>query len=330
VKGSILGISLGLLNKILNPIEALDEKIKGLLGKGTEAADLAERFGTTGGKLRQTEDVAKSLGIAPEQFRELLGKFTDTVEKAREEMSNPLQQRSESTLLVGQFANNKDMLENFKQFTAFLRQTGQGKGTDQPLTPRASRIFAQAAANNTTVSEEERQALIKSGELRRRSASDTRAEFEKLGFGSQQFGAGRRLIDANIEAQARTINEPSIAELDKTISNLSNLDAQKRVLEVQNQTKDFLEASNKINSDMIKAMTASEARAEAESTKRLDAYGDLKKGADAIADIQSGFSQMLDLVSQGLGLFKSVTQLIPQLQGSPLLKGIIRTLSKRE
>ncbi len=32
IKGSLLGISIGLLNRLLNPLEALEEKIKNLLG----------------------------------------------------------------------------------------------------------------------------------------------------------------------------------------------------------------------------------------------------------------------------------------------------------
>ncbi len=330
VKGSVLGISLGLLNKLLNPIEALDDKIKGLLSKGTDIKDLAERFGTSGGNLQQAEDVAQSLKLSPDAFKEILLKFTDTVEKAREELANPLTQKSEATLVVGQFSKNKDMLENFKNFTAFLRQTGQGKGTDQPLSARASRIFADAEANKTGVSEEQRQALIKSGELRRRSAEETRADFEKLGFGSQQYGAGRRLIDTNLDAAAKKINEPSVAALNEKIEKLSGLDSQKAVLEVQNRTRDFMEASTKINSDMVAAMVKAEARQEAEATKRLDAYDNLKNGADAIADIQQGFEGLLDIVSEGLGLLKGVTKFIPQIAGSPLLKGIMKTLSKRE
>src|SRR4051812_11842809 len=81
IKGSVLGISLALLQKILNPIEALDDKIKGLLNKGGDLADLSDRFGASPGELKQLEDVARSFGMGADQFKDLMLKFADSIEK---------------------------------------------------------------------------------------------------------------------------------------------------------------------------------------------------------------------------------------------------------
>ncbi len=93
IKGSVLGISLGLLNRILNPLEAVEEKIKALLGQGTDIQDMAERLGTSPGQLRQLQDVAKSLGVPGDQLKEVLSKFAESIEQARVEIKNPELQR---------------------------------------------------------------------------------------------------------------------------------------------------------------------------------------------------------------------------------------------
>ncbi len=328
VKGSILGISLGLLNKILNPIEALDEKIKGLLGHGTDIKDLSERFGTDPGKLKQFQDIAQSFGIAPDHFKEVMTKFAESVEKARDEISNPFAEKSASTVIVGQFAKEKDIAEGFKNFLAFLRTTGAGPGTDQPLTAHAQRVIADASSNNRSLTKDEIRDLLSSGELRHRTGAETQAEFEKQVLGAQQFGGVRKLIGSNFDERAKQIKEPSIQELSKTIDKLSGLDAQKQILDVQSQTRDFIEATKKINTDMITAMAAAEARQASETTQRLDSYNNLKKGADAVADLTVGFSKLLDGVSVGLGYMKTITSFIPKIEGSSMFKGIFKAFSK--
>ena len=330
VKGSVLGISLALLSKILNPIQALDEKMKSLLGHGQEASDLAERFGTAPGKMRQIQDVAASFGIAPDQLKEVMSKFAESVEKAREEIANPFQEKSAATTIVGRFAQEKDLADAFKNFLVFLRETGKGAGTDQPLTAHAQRVVAEASMRGESLTEEQRQALIKSGELRRRTGAESQAEFEKQVLGAQQFGGVRKLIGADFTEQTKKIKEPSVDQLNQTIAKLSGLDAQKNILKVQSETKDFVEATRKINADMVASLVAAEARAEKESTDRLGSYENLKKGADAVADIQQGFSKMLDQVTFVLAELKKVTEFIPKISSSPMLKGIMKTFGKRE
>lgn len=330
IKGSVLGISLALLSKILNPIEALDTKLKSLLTHGTDIRDLAERFGTSGGNLQRLQDVAQSLGVNPDQFKDVLTKFAESVEKARDEIANPFVEKSASTVILGNIAKEKDLAEGFKQFLLFLKGTGQGQGVDQPLTAHAQRVVNDALQKNRTLTEDERQTLIKSGELRRRTGAEAQAEFEKQVLGAQQFGGIKRLINAGVDEQAKTIGEPTVERLNQSIDKLSGLDAQKQILQVQAQTKDLLSASQKANSDMVKAMVDSDARQERETTDRLESYENLKKGADAVADIQQGFSKLLDNVTFMLGELKKVTEFIPKAASSPMFKGITKFFGKSE
>lgn len=328
IKGSILGISLGLLNKILNPIEELDTKIKGLLGHGMDVKNLAERLGAPSGEVEQLHNVAKSFGFTTDQFTEMVGKFADTIEKAREEIANPFQEKSPATMVLAPFANEPDKAKSFKSFMTFLQTVGQGQGKDQPLTAHAARVIQSAQKEGKPLSEEDRQKLIASGELRRLTGIQAMHAMEKDVFGAQQFGPARKLIEANIDEQAKLLKQPSIDQLSQINDKLAGLEAQKLVLDVQNQTKDMMEASKRINEDMIKAMSAAEARSASETTERLGAYNNLKKGADAVADIQQGFSKLLDAVSVGLGYLKNITAFIPKIEQSPMVKGILKTFSK--
>jgi hypothetical protein len=330
VKGSVLGISLGLLNKLLNPLEALDEKIKKLLGEGSDFKDLADKFGTSGGKLKQFQDVAQSLGVSPDAFREALTKYNDAIEKAREEIANPFQEKSASTQIVGRFSNQKDQLEGFKSFLAFLKDAGTGPGIDQPTTARAARILSEASISGKPISDEQKQELISRGELVHKSGADTRKFFEKEILGSPQFGAFRRLIEADIPAASAKINEPNVNDLNSKIDKLSEADAQKRIIEAQNQNKDFVTSADKINNQVVQSLLNAEKRTEEETTKRLDSYEALRKGADAVEDVKVGINNILDNVTQGLKYLKSITDFIPKATGSDLIKGLFTFRNKKE
>lgn len=123
VKGSILGISLGLLNKLLNPLEDLQTKIKELLGAGTDIRDAADRFNTTPGQFKRVQDVAQSIGLSPDALRDLMNKFAMAVETARKEFATPgLKEISGSSLAVKNFVGDKDLAEGFFSFIQSLKQ----------------------------------------------------------------------------------------------------------------------------------------------------------------------------------------------------------------
>lgn len=330
IKGSVLGISLGLLNKILNPIEALDEKIKSLLGHGQDTADLAERLGSKPGEVEQLRNVAESFGATPDQFKELIVKFAEGIEKAREELANPFQERTAQGLLLGQFAKETNMVKSFKGFMEFLQKTEAGQGKDQPLTAHAARLFQKATAEGKELSEEDRQTLLASGEIRKISGREAAIAFQKEVFGAQQFGATRKLLESNIDQRLKELRQPGAEILNQADEKLSAMNAQKMILDVQNKTRDFLDATSRINNDMVKAMAAAEARQAKEVTERLGSYTNLKRGADAIEDIKEGFSDLLDGVSTGLGYLKDITSFIPKVKESSLLRGIFKTFNKGE
>ncbi len=325
VQGSVLGISLGLLNKILNPIEALDEKIKGLLLHGTDVKDLSERLGATPGEVEQLKNVAASFGVTSDQFKEMIVKFDDGIEKAKDEISRKVEP-SASTVALLPFVNEKNKVKGFKELMTSLQVSGAGKDQDQPLSARAASMFQ--AAGKGGIAPEDLQKLIASGEARTLTGAQVRQNKEIDIFGSAQFGGARKLINANIDQEAKKLNQPSIAELNKQDEKLAALEAKKLVLDVQAQTKDFMDASGKLNIKMIEAMTAAEARQETEKTERLASYQDLAAGAKSVANIQAGLNSLLQLATTGLGKLEKITNFIPEATKSPFFKGIMKTFGK--
>ena len=325
IKGSVLGVSLGLLSKLLNPIEDLDTKLKSLLDRSTDLKDMAERFGTSGGELKQLEDVGKSFGVDPQQLKEMLLKYADAVEKAREEIKNPTQERSISTQILGEeLINQADMVESFKKFMTMLRQTGQGHGIDQPLTANASRIFAQASAEKREVTRDERNKLIASGELGHRGGKDAQQFFEKEVLGAAQYGGGRKLIQSDFNKRAKDIGEGDVKQVNAAVNKFANLDAQKAFLQTANEAKDFLNASKNVNEGIIKAMEASRAREEEETTDRLRSYESISETAKTLGTMSKMLSDVSNTIVTGLGYLSNLAGGIDEIRKSSIWRTIFK------
>src|SRR5688572_1129021 len=120
LKVSALGIGLGLLTKLLNPLTEMEERIKKLLGDSADASDLADRLGTEEGKLRLAQGVASSVGVKPENFKDLATAFAKAVESARIEGKTAGGITSDAATAVKNFAANEDVLQSFIQFLKSL------------------------------------------------------------------------------------------------------------------------------------------------------------------------------------------------------------------
>lgn len=322
IKGSFLGISLGLISKLLNPIEALEDKIKGLLGQGSDIRDFADRLKTSPGQLKQLEDVATSIGVTPDQFKDMLTKYAQAVEKGREELANPFQEPSASTIAIRQFVGEKDLVKSFTDFITSLQATGKGSGSDLALSERAKRILNEKSLKGETLTEAERQSLLAGGEIRRQTGVETRQAFEKEIFGEAQSGAARRLIEANVPEVAQKIKEPTVDKLNESINKASQLADQKRALDVQNQTSDFVSATNKLSGQMVTQMAQADKLQLERETKQLDSFADLKKASIAIEEVKGLFIEANTYVSKGVGYLSDIGSFIGGLKQSRLFKGI--------
>jgi hypothetical protein len=115
MKGAILGFSIGLIEKVLNPLKEIEERIKNLGKKGQSATDLAEKFGTTPGAFLEFQAVGQALGNETDSITEHLQKFADAVILARKEIKSN-EAFSPTTQIVSGFAKSSDMVAALRNF----------------------------------------------------------------------------------------------------------------------------------------------------------------------------------------------------------------------
>lgn len=313
IKGSILGISIGLLNRLLNPLEALEDRIKNLVGQGSDIRDLADRFGTSAGTLKQIQDFGKSVGVDPDKLKDLMQKFAQAVETAREEIQDPTKVLSPSSIAVRQFTSEKDLGKGFLDFLLSLRREGQTSGRDIFFSDYEKQAAAQRAAQGKVLSDDERQLLASRGLIRHQTGQESRQEIERTVFGEQLFGSQKRLVETDFNSQLGKLNEPSLQSLNSNINKLAGLSDQKNFLEVQSENKVLAETAKTLNAQMIADMEAAKQREEKRTTDQLKSYEDLRRGADAVEDLKEGMANLLSNVSSLLGELKNLTSFIPKI-----------------
>jgi hypothetical protein len=80
--GGWIGIAVGVLNKILNPLKEVQEKVDRLLNQGNDLVTNAEQFNTTAGKLFKLQTFAKANLLEPDQLFDMMRKFQSAVAQA--------------------------------------------------------------------------------------------------------------------------------------------------------------------------------------------------------------------------------------------------------
>lgn len=280
VKGSLIGLSVGLLSRLLNPLEAIEEKIKNLLGQGTDMRDLADRFGTTPGEIERLQDVAESLDVKPDQLKDMLTKYAQAVEQGRLELQNPLVNPSEATQAVRNTLDERDMVKGFQKFLTLLKERGEAPGEEVALTP-------QGAVFRGQVSDAEFEARRQAGLTRVMSGVEARQQFEKAVFGESLVAGQRRLVETDVAKQAEVLKLPSTEKFNAAINRAATFADQQRVLQIQNENKDFLAASERLNEKMVKDMEMARAKEQERITAQLESYKSLKDAQRGINEINA-------------------------------------------
>lgn len=294
IKGTVFGIGLGLLAKLLNPLQDLEEKIRAMLGQGQDLGDLAARLGTNTGQLKQAEDVAASFGIKPEEFKELLTKFAESIETARKELANPFEERSDATRTLGDLAKETDILKAFTIFTKKLSEERVGPG-------RITEIGGVG------------------GEKRAITGAENAAEIEKQVLGAQQFGRFAKFLNSDIPSRAKDLGLPSAETSGRAADKLQNAASQADVFRSANQAKDFVASAQAINLDMVRKLEGLDAKEQSMLTKQIStSFNDLAQAKDGILVISEFIKKVQQPILKGLG---ELPLLIEDLKSIP---GILR------
>lgn len=297
VKGSIIGISVGLLSKLLNPLENLEEKIKTLLNQGKDLRELAEGFGSNTGELKRLIDIGGVMGIDQNQIVDTLQKFQDSIKAARKEIESG-EQLSPQAAAVKEFVGEKDIVTAFTKFITGLQRVESGQG---------------------------RTYTLGNGQTKTETGAETRAFIEEQVFGNAFTGAMAKLFGSDLEAVASKNGVRSSEELRKAIDKLYDLEVKRRGLETINQTNDMVKASSMMSSGMIASMEARAAKAADMETRQLKSFDDLSRAADAVQEMINLFKVAMDKVNVGIAkLSDGITKLVKWAENNPWLKKFLR------
>ncbi len=106
--GGIAAVAIGLVDKVLNPLQHVQEVIEKTLNQGSEISVLAKQFDTTAGNMARLEAFGKASGLEPETLRMLMIKFQGAVAQSALHPNDPS--------VVSNYVGKKDTAEAFFEF----------------------------------------------------------------------------------------------------------------------------------------------------------------------------------------------------------------------
>ena len=346
MKGNLLFLSLGFVAQLLNPLEKVHDRIKELLGQGFDIEELADRFQTSPGTIKRMQAFGQSLGLSPERLNELMGKFADAIEKAREELANPFVEPSRATTAVSEFVDEKDLGKAFFQFIRSLQAQGKASG----VVEIDKRTGLPAPA-------EDRARLQREGLLDRLTGSDIREQIEKEIFGEIQRGAARRFIEsdfmrdlARIGLKAGDIENPgrinwqngegpmrvgNRTDLDNALENLIRQAEKQRVTRAKNELNSFVIDSQLISENVVRGVEAADKREADALTLQLSQAERLQQASENLAEMTKLLTSISNKVLEGVGYLStfipdllkkldSLKETILKLTDSRLLRAILK------
>lgn len=327
IKGSVLGISLGLLAKLLNPLEVLEEKLKKLMGEGSDLRDLADRFNTTPGKILTVQSVAKSFGVKEDELRDSMTKYADAIEAARKEVAElPEKDRSEKTRLLEKagLLDETDLSQSFVNFLDSMKRTGSGQGHDVFLTEAAQREATERAARGETFTDAEREAMIARRELVHRSGAQSQAELETDFLGGRQFGAMKRFIGADFMKRAAELALPDSEVLSGAVNRGAGLSDVAAPGAVKGEVRDFVATSKIAQSSMVTAMQKLEDDKAAKEREQLKNFDTFVKAAEAINNLKGVFDNLSLQLARLLKLVEPALQYVQKFTSDQFWVGIFK------
>lgn len=310
LRGTALGISLALIARILNPLQAIEERIKSILGYGRGITDIADRFGTSTTRIQQLREVAAAQGLSAQDLNSLMESFARAVETARDEFEDPFKAPSAQSLLVQDFMGRDDLAEAFWDFMTGLRRRGEGGPQDVFWGDMANRVAFLAQAEGRELTEAERANLISQGVLTQESGARARRRAEMLIFGAEQFGAERRFIDIAGGAAMPEIG----GGFDRATGRAAALSNREALMEAQRERRLFLAGEGNLRGqviDLLHSMKESDemiqVNAISNTQKLIEAADNMRIMKVFLNELATNYvPTIVNLLGDGVGILKGL------------------------
>lgn len=112
--GGVIGAAVGLVDKVLNPLQETQEAIDRSLKSADDIVTNAKQFGSSAGKLARLRAMAGASGLEGHDLDVLITKFQGAVAASKADPNKPS--------AVRQFRNDTDMVESFFTFIQGLQK----------------------------------------------------------------------------------------------------------------------------------------------------------------------------------------------------------------
>lgn len=113
--GGVLGLAVGLIDKILNPLKEVKESIDKMLKSSDDIVTNAQQFGTSTGRLFKLIQLGRSAGLDQDNLFQLLTKFQTAVAQAKANPNDPV------APAVKNYVDGGDTAQSFFSFIQALQ-----------------------------------------------------------------------------------------------------------------------------------------------------------------------------------------------------------------
>lgn len=281
LSGGFAGWGTQLLNKILNPVEDIEKRMREIMHEGTSAVESAERFGTTAGELQRAKAGAAQLGVTPERFSQLLESYSKTIETARQELADPTATPSAGTLAVREFIGEENLLKSFQSFMQAQAAIASGPG-------RTASFGEDGAVK------------------RHQSGKDSQAQIQQAVFGERLRGSSAQL--GSLGDTVGRLGGPSADSLTKALGNEAAGNQKVEAAAAMQDLKFIVDRQTAMNEKTFDLLIK---RDEAEQKKELAQFQRFEVLASAAQDVQAlknAAERALEVGTEVVGLLGKVVK----------------------
>jgi hypothetical protein len=234
--GGGIAIVLSLIEKLLNPLQAVQETIEKVLKTSDDISTYANQFDTTVGKLSKLTFLAKGTGLADSDLFTLLTKFQGALANAKADKKSP------DYAALKNYVNDKDVADAFFQFIQELKKMDKNS---QVLVQQQIFGEKQVLKMSEFLNKDFRQLMAQSG-LGKISTGKLGAAVTKSGNlsdmleGLRAANEARGIIDTSAKINADTIR--AIAEREKEVQDreIAKVDAFKNLAKISNHVEKIM------------------------------------------------------------------------------------------
>jgi hypothetical protein len=240
--GAGIGLVLGLIDKLLNPLQAVQATIEKVLKTSDDIATYAGQFDTTVGKLSKLTFLARGSGMQDNDRFVLLNKFQGSMATAKADS------KSADYMALKNYVNDKDIADSFFQFIQELKKMDKNQ---QRLVQEQVFGEKQVLKMSEFLNKDFKQLLKDSGlgqiSSKRLGGAVTKAgDLNDKLEGLRAAQEANNIIEASAKINAGTINAIAQREKEEAAREIARIDAYANLAAISNTVTRIMTAVEEV------------------------------------------------------------------------------------